>query len=63
MHFLLRSDSFPENTYLGALLILAGEALLFAGVYGNPVPGCGGVQAAEGTGRGGEVNGKGAAAS
>lgn len=49
---------FPESTYLGHLLILVGKAFLFPGVYGNPVPGSWGVQAAKGTGRGGEVNGK-----
>jgi len=40
IHFLLRSDSFPEKTYRWGLLTLAGKALLFPGVYGNPVPRC-----------------------
>lgn len=44
------------------MLALVGKALLSPGVDGNAVPGSGGVQAAEGTGRDGEVNGKGAAA-
>lgn len=59
--FFLHRNSFPEETHL-ALLALAGKALLSPGVDGNAVPGSRGVQAAQGAGRDGEVNGKGAAA-